>query len=329
MSLREPLRFRRHPLVKVWGGRALERRPGIELPPGEPIGETWEIVDREGESSVVAEGPYEGRTLRELMQAHSDDVLGRVPPARDGRFPLLVKYIDAAQNLSVQVHPDDDTAARLGGEAEGKTEAWYVLDVAPQGTLWAGLRSGVTRDAFEPVAARRGVVDTLMRWDVRPGDCVLVPGGTVHAIGAGVTILEVQQNSDTTYRLYDWGRKGLDGRPRETHVPQALECVRFGQPARPPIKPLWMAEGDGVQRSMLARSHYFAMNAFSIEQAAPFETDGQFHAWAVVGGEGVLVAGDVPWHLGPGDVWLVPAACGEYRVEPRGVLELVQLLHRS
>ena len=306
----EPLRFERHFLEKVWGGRTLEDKPGITLPPGK-IGETWEVVDREGENSIVAVGGLKGLSLRELMKRHGKDLLGKVPAAKEGRFPLLVKYIDASDNLSVQVHPDDESCLRIPG-AEAKTEAWYVVDAKPGSHLYAGLRPEVTARDFERVADGPGVLEMLLAWEVRPGDCLLVPGGTVHAISAGITILEVQQNSDTTYRLWDWGRTG-----RETHVAEALRCIRFGEPERGPIRPRWFSEGEH-QVAHLARSKHFGLNALRLSRPTRFSTQSQFNLYAVLEGQGWLRQGELEHPLTAGDVWLIPAACGSHHFEPVG-----------
>ncbi|MCZ6597752.1 MAG: class I mannose-6-phosphate isomerase [Planctomycetota bacterium] len=331
MELLEPLRFERRFVEKIWGGRALERRPGIELPAGMRVGETWEIVDRADGSSVVAVGAHRGRTLRELMEEHGRAILGSAPPTSDGRFPLLVKYLDASKNLSVQTHPDDETAARIGGGAEGKTEAWYFLDVARGGAIYTGPRPEVSPEDFAAVADGPAVVETMFRWDVAAGECMVVPGGTVHAIGAGVTLLEVQQNSDTTYRLWDWGRVGDDGRPRATHVAEALRSVRFGRPERPPVQPIWEHPAEGLERAPFARTTHFGMNALRVSARVRLSTGGQFQIYAVVGGSGMLKtrATGEEHPLRPGDTWLVPAAVGFHYVEPEGELTLVQLLKRS
>ena len=324
-----PLRFERHFLEKVWGGRTLERVLGFELPGAGPVGETWEIVDRERENSIVAEGPFQGRTLHELMTERGAEVLGSAPAGKDGRFPLIVKYIDASQNLSVQVHPDEASAERLGGGAEAKTEAWYVVDVAEDARLFCGLRPGVDADALSRGVTDGEVVATLAEWEVQAGDCVTVSGGTVHAIGAGVTILEVQQNSDTTYRLYDWGRVGLDGRPRETHVQEALASVDFARDAVAPAQPHWIDEAAGYRRARLAETHVFTMDALALEYPVEFDTDGAYRIYAVTEGAGTLgVKGsDEEWGLVAGDVWLVPAVCGYHRLAPAGgALKLVQAI---
>jgi mannose-6-phosphate isomerase len=318
MTLIEPLKFERHFVEKVWGGRSLEAALGIVLPAGRTIGETWEIVDRAAENSRVAAGEWAGRTLGELMQLHAHELLGRAPAGKGGRFPLLVKYIDPAENLSVQVHPGDDAHGRVSG-AEAKTEAWYIVAARPGSKLYVGLRPDVTREHFERVAAGPGVVDTLLAWDVRAGDCLLVPGGTVHAISAGVTILEVQQNSDTTYRLWDWGRAG-----RETHVEQALRVVRFGAGTQGPLRASWAAAA-GLERAQLARSPHFAMDALRLRGRALRTTEEQFQIYAVLEGGGALRWRERTYALTRGDVWLIPACVGEHALEPHGALLVVNL----
>lgn len=314
--LAEPLRFERHFVEKVWGGRSLERVPGIELPDGMRVGETWELVDRDAENSVIAGGAWRGRTLRELMQAHGGEVLGEAHSGADGRFPLLIKYLDAAADLSVQVHPDEEAARVLGGDAEAKTEAWCVLDVDAGGVLYAGLRDDVEEDEFSSVADGPGVVDLLQRWEVQPGDCMLIRGGTVHAIGAGVRILEVQQNSDTTLRLYDWGRVGLDGQPRPTHRDAALACVRYGVPCDP-ATPAWSEHRPGVEQAQLADAPTFGMRGLRLTAELAHDTGRSFRVYAVTHGGGALELADGRrWPLGTGEVWLLPACLGAHRLCP-------------
>lgn len=213
---------------RVWGGRELERilhrRVGI---PG-PVGESWEIVDRPEAQSVVAHGPAAGLTLRALLERDPGAVMGPGwQPAR--RFPILVKWLDCCERLSLQVHPPAAKAAALGGES--KTENWYVAAAAPGAELLVGLQPGVDRARFAAAQETGRVEGVVGRAPVQAGCSILIPSGQVHAIGAGNFILEIQENSDTTYRVDDWGRVGLDGRPRQLHLAAALESIAFADPA--------------------------------------------------------------------------------------------------
>lgn len=342
---RGPLVFDRICLEKVWGGRALEEVLGIELPGGgpdpRPIGETWELVDRADHQSVVRSGELAGRTLGELVRDAPRALLGDARPAPNGRFPLLVKFLDASANLSVQVHPDEAGAAAQGAGSEPKTEAWYFL--RDGGAVWCGFDAGVDRARFEAALASGAPADLLAHHPVRGGEALTVPGGTVHAIGAGVTLLEVQQNSDTTYRLDDWGRLGLDGRPRELHVRPGLEVTRFDAPAPRPRaagepgarhggdpsgdSSGHPAEGErraaGVER--LVDTAFFRLETLDLAPGAAgtFDTAGEsgraFQILVLVEGSGIVLRPDrdgaAPTTLATGDLALVPAALGRFRVE--------------
>lgn len=207
---------------RVWGGRLLETFLGRRLPGTAPIGESWEMVDRPEAQSVVTDGPWAGKTLRELVADHGAEILGPAWP-KSRPFPILVKWLDCRDRLSVQVHPPAAIARKLGGEP--KTENWYIARADAGAAVYAGLRAGVTRGSFEQAIAAGTVDQCLDRLVVRDGDSLLIHSGTMHAIDAGNVILEIQQNSDTTYRVYDWGRMGLDGKPRSLHVRESLECL--------------------------------------------------------------------------------------------------------
>jgi mannose-6-phosphate isomerase len=216
--------FRFKPIYqeRVWGGRTLETFLGRKLPGSGPIGESWEMVDRPEAQSVVASGPSAGESLRALIENRSLEVMGPAWP-KDRRFPILVKWLDCHDRLSVQVHPPARIAKTLGGEP--KTENWYFARTDAVAAVYAGLRPGVTRQSFERAIAAGTVDECLERLTVNEGDSLLIPSGTMHAIDAGNVILEIQQNSDTTYRVYDWGRLGLDGKPRRLHVRESLESL--------------------------------------------------------------------------------------------------------
>jgi mannose-6-phosphate isomerase len=227
-----PLKFT--PVIKPlpWGGRKLEALFGKVLPASVPCGESWEVVDLPQEQSVVSEGPLAALSLSELIRRFPDQVLGEAPLLQ-GRFPVLFKLIDARQTLSVQVHPDEQACARFGQGARPKTEAWYVLQTEPGACIYLGLKPGAGERELRGALEQGTLGDLLQPVEVRTGDFLFLPAGTLHAIGGGVLLAEIQQSSDTTYRLYDWGRVGLDGRPRPLHLPEALGSIAYEQRGRP------------------------------------------------------------------------------------------------
>lgn len=231
-----PLRFAPAFHERVWGGRRLHEVLGKPLPEG-TFGESWELVDRPGHESVVVTGAFAGRTLGDLWRGPERTTVFGARAARWGdRFPLLIKVLDCAKTLSVQVHPPADVAAEHGDEP--KTEMWVVAGAEPGAHLYVGLRPGVTRAAFAAaLEAGEDVSRLLHRVEVGEGDVMLVPSGRVHAIGAGNLIVEIQQNSDTTFRVYDFDRPGLDGRPRELHVEESLRSIDFDDVAPGLLEP--------------------------------------------------------------------------------------------
>jgi mannose-6-phosphate isomerase len=220
-------------MERVWGGRGLEAKLGRTLPEGKVIGESWELVDREGEQSVVSVGSHAGKTIRELLESSAADILG---PGRDGSepFPILIKWLDCQDRLSLQVHPPAGIAPALGGEP--KTENWYIAECDEGASLIVGLKKGVTREQFTQALKDNQAEACVHRFPVKAGDSILVESGRMHAIDAGNLILEIQQNSDTTYRVYDWGRVGLDGAPRQLHVEESLKSIDFEDFEPEPLK---------------------------------------------------------------------------------------------
>lgn len=227
MNWDRPLCFTPLYQTRVWGGRNLETLYRRTLPDaGLPYGESWEVSDRAEAQSVVREGEAEGLSLHDLWTQHREAVFGAALVAHPApRFPLLMKILDACDDLSIQVHPPAHAAAELGGEP--KTEMWYMTQVAEGACLYAGLRAGVTREDFEKALANGTVADVMHTLRPAAGDCLFLPSGRVHAIGAGLVIFEIQQNSDTTYRVFDWNRVGLDGKPRALHVEESLKSMDF------------------------------------------------------------------------------------------------------
>jgi mannose-6-phosphate isomerase len=230
--LDQPLFFQPLFVERVWGGNRLGKLFGKALPPGKVIGESWELSDRPNEQTAVAGGPNDGWSLRKLMERAPEELLGEALAARRPPFfPLLLKYIDAGQDLSVQVHPGDEDCRKLGLADRGKTECWVVLHAEPGSRINRGLKPGVTREGFEQALKAGRVAETLHYFPARPGDVIAIPPGMVHAIGAGVVLAEIQQNSDLTFRVHDYDRKGLDGKPRALHLPESLATIRFAGPA--------------------------------------------------------------------------------------------------
>ena len=243
-----PLVF--HPLFKerVWGGRMLETLYHKQLPAEVLIGESWEIADRPGDESIIANGAFAGRTLRWLMEHHAGELLGEAAPAAGGRFPILCKILDAREKLSLQVHPPPHASPPLG---EPKTEMWYIAAAEPDAELYVGLRRGVTRAVFEEGIRTGRVAECFHRISVRAGDTMFLPSGRVHAIGAGLVIFEIQQNSDTTFRVHDWDRLGLDGRPRDLHIAESLASIDFADVEPSLVSGEPSTEGQFVSRRLV------------------------------------------------------------------------------
>jgi mannose-6-phosphate isomerase len=308
-----PLRF--HPLWKrhLWGGRRLATVLGKSLGPGDDYAESWEVVDRGSDQSVVAAGPLAGATLGEIVGRYGRELFGQRPaPAR---FPLLVKFLDAQRPLSVQVHPNDEQAAQLDPPDLGKTEAWVIVHAEPGSYLYAGLRAGVDRQVLAEALAAGDCEPCLARIEPRAGECYFLPAGTVHALGPGLVVAELQQSSDTTYRLFDWNRLGPDGRPRTLHLAAGLAVV---DDRRGPVRaeqPQPTAEAE-VER--LVQCEYFVLDRRRMSRAAVIGGDERFHLLAVLEGEVALAGDRAERPLGRGEVALVPAGCGEVAARPRG-----------
>lgn len=313
-----------HPLIfepiykpKIWGGDRIftcfERTP----PTGEPIGESWELADLEEDQSRVAGGPSAGKTLSELVAEWGRDLMGNVP-LMDGRFPLLIKFLDARQSLSVQVHPDEAMARKLGGNVRVKHEAWYILDTRPGGFILHGLEPGVDAASFREASMTGRIDGVLRRINVKPGECYYLPSGTVHALGEGVLVAEVQTPSDITYRSYDWGR--IDphtGQPRELHLDRAMECIDFDAPAPEPQQERSHVAGLWTAVTRLATCPFFTIELVRmVEGAAQRIPYAEPVVWVVLEGAGTIEwsSSAEPMAFRKGNVVLIPAALSDAAV---------------
>jgi mannose-6-phosphate isomerase len=299
MEILQPIVFEPLLMERMWGGRRLETLLGKRLPQSARVGESWEIVDRADAQSVVHTGPLRGRTLHELWTDFREDVFGAGLPDSE-RFPLLFKLLDAQERLSVQVHPPAEIAAQLGGEP--KTEMWYFIDALLDSDLYAGLKRGVTRDDFVRALTEGNVADLIHHIPARAGDAFFIPSGRIHAIGAGNVIFEVQQNSDTTYRVFDWNRVGLDGRPRDLHVAESLQSINFDDPEPGVVEP----RGD-----TLVESEFFRVEKWTLDQprVAP---EHEFAVFTVVAGRAACAGRE----FAQGDFFLVPPTLAGRTIHP-------------
>ncbi len=303
-----PLLFEPILKEKVWGGRSLAEL-SKPLPPGTPIGESWELADLPesitGGRSLIANGPLAGRTLREAIIDHGTAVMGGAKLTAEGGFPLLVKFLDARENLSVQVHPDRAYVSKHP-EASLKSEAWIIVKASPGAVIYKGIRPEVTAATFARHIADGTVVDDLVAVTVAPGDCHYLPSGTCHALGAGIVVAEIQTPSDTTFRVYDWGRTG-----RALHLDQALECIAFGTPPRDAGPPDIPIELNGLRTTILARTGFFTLERLQTDRPLRhrIETSGMPEVWVVLAGGGLIETPDAPTTpLSPGTTTLLPAA---------------------
>jgi mannose-6-phosphate isomerase len=310
-----PLRFEPIYQYRLWGGRRLADLLAAPLPGDGPIGEAWVLSDRDDYPSLVADGPLKGSTIGQLLEQSPEQLLGKLAP-RFRRFPLLLKFLDAREMLSVQVHP--------GGEA-GTTEAWLVLEAGPQSRIYAGLKAGTTVDDLRRALTNGAVTEHLVYFTPKPGDGVFLPGGTVHSLGGDVVVFEVQQNSDVTFRLYDWGHvDAKTGQPRALQIDQALACIDFAEGAVGPVGPL-VETATPVERERLFHCEYFWL--WRLRGQSPFTvgTAGEPRVLVCIEGAGQVEHRGATYAVGKGDVWLLPAVVGACAFRPRGRVSLLEI----
>ena len=286
-------------MERIWGGRRLETNFGKKLPANKRFGESWEIVDRPEAQSVVRDGPLRGKTLHELWIQRRQEIFGSVPEAL--RFPLLLKLLDAHEKLSLQVHPTDKTAIKLSGEP--KTEFWYVAAAGPDAELFVGLKEAMTREQFEEALRAGTVAEHIHTIRVKEGDAMFLPAGRLHAVGAGNLLVEIQQNSDTTYRVFDWDRVEEKGKPRQLHVDLALECIDFNDCRPQLLRP----KGE-----LLLKHALFEIQKWNLDSSRQIVPRGQFAIVCCLTGS--FRCADVD--LAPGEFFLVPAQLKDRVLEP-------------
>jgi mannose-6-phosphate isomerase len=312
----EPLRFR--PLFKeyVWGGRRLGTVLGKPIGDGDRYAESWEIVDHGADQSVVAEGPLAGKTLHELVIDDGTALFGRHHP--QPQFPLLLKFLDAQLTLSVQVHPNDAQAARLDPPDLGKTEAWIVLAAEPGSKIYAGLQPGVDRARLERELAAGTCDHCLHQVEPRVGDCIFLEAGTVHALGEGILIAEIQQASNTTFRLFDWNRLDRDGKPRPLHIQESLDTIDY---QRGPVAPQVPQPTDRPHVERLVACDKFVLDRWRFD--APEKCGGDDRCHIVANLEGEIRVHDQSFVRGQS--FLIPASCRDAIIEPRGHAVLLDM----
>jgi len=285
---------------RIWGGRKLEELFGKNIPVGKCIGESWEIVDRPEAQSMVRDGPLADRSLHDLWVNFREEVFGKGGDAP--RFPLLIKLLDAREKLSLQVHPTEEVAESLGGEA--KTEFWYVAAAEPNAEIYVGLRNTMAREQFEQAVRSGTIADRVHTIPVKTGDAMFLPSGRFHAVGAGNVLVEVQQNSDTTYRVFDWNRVDETGKPRSLHIAEALQCIDFTDVAPKPVQP----NGE-----TLAGNTLFEVQKWNLESPREIAPPGQFAIVLCL--SGALRCGD--GEFSAGQFFLLPASMFNRTVRPK------------
>jgi mannose-6-phosphate isomerase len=305
--------------TRVWGGRQLETRLGKKLPGEQPYGESWEIFWK----NRVTNGVFAGQTLGEVIEQYPEAMVGGKDVQAE--FPLLVKFLDAQDWLSVQVHPTDSLAKELEGEPRGKTECWYIIDAEPGAKLVYGFAEPMDANRFRTAIETGRAKDVMQYVEVAPGDFIFVPAGMMHPIGPGILLYELQQTSDTTNPVYDWDRMGLDGKPRELHIDKSLKCTTYE--VNPDAKVKYHFEQHGAwQRARLAANEYFTLDRILLNEQGTLQVAAPVHTITVTKGC-IRLASNTgqfePLEVKSGESVFVPAQAGSYMATATGETELL------
>jgi mannose-6-phosphate isomerase len=318
-----PLRFEPIFQYRLWGGRRLADLLSSTLPGDGPIGEAWILSDRADHASVVAEGPLKGRTLTQLMKESSEQLLGKLA-SHYSRFPLLLKFLDVTKGLSVQVHPSDAHKELIPAGDTGKTESWVVLETGPEARIYAGLKSGTTEEILRDSLAKGNVAEYLASFSPRVGDGVFIRAGTVHSL-SDVVVFEVQENSDVTFRLYDWDHVDpKTNQRRPLQVDQALACIDFKQGAIGPVTPK-IHYMKMLPWENLIRCDHFGVWRISEQFRFVVGAEGTCRVVVCIGGRGELKHSGINYPFGEGDVLLLPAVVGACSCLPNGTVTLLEI----
>jgi mannose-6-phosphate isomerase len=312
-----PLKFAPIYKDKMWGGNQMEPLLNRKLPKlADPIGEAWEIVDRPDEQSIVSEGELAGMTLEELVENYGSALVGSL--FQGGRFPLLVKIIDAGKRLSLQVHPDRSVCAEIGEGAEPKTEMWYIMGALPNAQIMAGLKSKTTRQQVMDNLTSADIEKCLQIFPSIPGDAYFISSGTIHAIGAGNLLLEIQQSSDTTYRVSDWGRVDSNGIPRELHVEKAIKSIHFTDRTSPRISGVYGVADRNRKYPVINHCPFFIVDDLRVVDELPETTapGKSFHMLTAINHPIKVGSSLFNTILQPGETGLIPACFGQYKITP-------------
>jgi mannose-6-phosphate isomerase len=298
----------------IWGGVKL-RDTYSRNTPFLRTGESWDITCRENEMGIVKNGAYKDMSFLSVIRQNPEKIMGERYKNFD-RFPLLVKLIDANDYLSVQVHPDDAYARKAENYPQGKNEMWYILSAEPESFLYIGLKDGVTKETFKSAIHSGKTENCLNKLYVSPGDCVDVPAGLVHAIGKGIVLAEIQQNSDITYRVYDYERTGLDGKSRELHIEKSMDVIDFsGRLPKTPVKPKLISTAKNTNIYEYIKNPYFTALLYDIKDDCDDRTDKEtFHILTCVKGGAEIKCSNGALKITEGDSIFIPAALGEYEI---------------